>query len=165
MTRERKQTGGEKVIAFRVSDQTFPALECLKRRHAKNWPELTLRAIIKAYSKESEEDAQDCRQVERELSNEVVSSSAEPSEPVVETTGAVAPSGEVSEEVEPSSEEEASGETPPVESNPLQPAEPLRAPVVTCKGCGQRMTKGTPVVHLTEGYYHPQCMPQVSSAA
>jgi hypothetical protein len=157
MARERKQTGGEKVIAFRVSEQTFPALERLKRRHAKNWPELTLRAIIKAYSGESEEDAEDCRQVEMELAGEVASSSAEPSEPVVETMEAVAPSGEVSEEIEPNSEQVASGNTSSVEFTNEETMK-LKAPVVTCKGCQQRITKGTLVIKRADGYYHPSCL-------
>ncbi len=161
MARERKQTGTEKVIAFRVSEPTFQALERLKRRHARSWPELTLKGIVRAFGGASEEDAADCRQVEAELRGEIPAGPAEPS-------GAVAaPAETVAEVTEPAeaSETPVAEETPPVEAPVPPPSneEPQRlvAAVVTCKGCQGRMTRGTMVVKRAEGYYHPQCVPAV----
>jgi hypothetical protein len=144
MAKQGKQVEGEKVIAFRVSEETFKALERLKRRHAKNWPELVLKAVTKAYGTESEEDAQDCRQVEAELKGELV---IKPSEAAATETE----ESDVSKTL-------ATNEAVTQESN-SEELQKLRAPIVTCKGCGGRMTKGTLVVKRAEGYYHPQCAP------
>lgn len=165
MARERKQTGTEKVIAFRVSEPTFQALERLKRLHARSWPELTLKGIVRAFGGASEEDTADCRQVEAELRGEIPAGPAEP-------PGAVsAPAERVAEATEPGevAEAPATEETAPAEA-PALPAtneetQKLVAAVVTCKGCLGRMTRGTMVVKRAEGYYHPQCLPAAVSVA
>ncbi|HEX76905.1 MAG TPA: hypothetical protein G4O03_00580 [Dehalococcoidia bacterium] len=160
MAREKKQKGAEKkVIAFRVSELTFQALERLKRRHAKSWPELTLNAIIKVFSESSEEDAADCRQVEAELRGEAPAGQAESSEAVAETVEAVVETGESAK----ISQTLANKETPSAEApEPSAEGEELQtlvAAVVICKGCERRMTRGTLVVKTAEGYYHPSCVP------
>jgi hypothetical protein len=164
MARERKQTGAEKVIAFRVSEPTFQALERLKRRHARSWPELTLRAITRAFGEVSEEDAQDCRHVEAELRGEIPAGPAEPSEAVAETTATVAESTEPGEV----SGAPLTEEMPPVEATTLPASnegpQKLVAAVVTCKGCQERMTRGTLVVKRADGYYHPDCVPAAAGA-
>jgi hypothetical protein len=157
MTRERKQTGGEKVIAFRVSGQTFEALERLKGRHARSWPELTLKAIAKAFGEVSEEDATDCRQVEAELRGEAPAGQAEPSEAVAETTEMVAESSEPTEVSQASTDEETAVEVPVLSPNEEVPQK-LVAAVVTCKGCQERITRGTLVIKRANGYYHPSCL-------
>ena len=179
MAREKKQAGTEKVIAFRVSEPTFQALERLKRRHARSWPELTLKGIVRAFGGASEEDAADCRQVEAELRGEAPAGQAEPSEGVPETTATVAEATEPAEVSEAHANEEmlpaeapalpASEETPSSETHALpvngEESQKLVAAVVTCKGCGERMTRGTMVVKRAEGYYHPQCLPEAVSVA
>jgi hypothetical protein len=179
MARERKQTGAEKVIAFRVSEPTFQALERLKRRHARSWPELTLKAITRAFGEASEEDAQDCRQVEAELRGEIPAGPAGPSGAVAAPAEMVVEATEPAEVAEtPANEETLPGEAPATPANeettlveaPALPAsngEPqkLVAAVVTCKGCQGRMTRGTMVVKRADGYYHPQCLPAAVSVA
>lgn len=58
-------------------------------------------------------------------------------------------------------------ETLPAEASalPASNGEPqkLVAPVVTCKGCGQRMTRETMVVKRTEWHHHPNCAPVIVS--
>ncbi len=165
MARERKQTGTEKVIAFRVSEPTFQALERLKRRHARSWPELTLRGIVKAFGQASEEDAADCRQVEAELRGEIPAGPAEPPGAVAapaETVAEVTEPGE--ESVAPATEEMPPAEAPALPASTEEPQK-LVAAVVTCKGCQGRMTRGTMVVKKAEGYYHPQCLPEAVSVA
>ncbi|MCL0034365.1 hypothetical protein M1N21_00345 [Dehalococcoidia bacterium] len=151
MAKERKQAGGEKVIAFRVSEPTFQALERLKRRHARSWSELTLKAIAKAFGEVSEEDAADCHQVETELQGEAP---AEPLQPAAETAETSAESAIATEEV---IAEEAPVQEAGEEASDDQ-LQKLRAPVVICKGCQQRMNKGTLVVKRADGYYHPSCV-------
>jgi hypothetical protein len=138
-----------------VSEATFEALERLKRRHARNWPELTLKAIVNAYSGESEEDAQDCRQVEAELRGEATAT--EPSEPVEEAGETTAELGQEAEAAE-TDAGEGTSQPPAQQTGSDEEPRRLQAPVVTCRGCQERMTRGTMVVKRPEGYYHPQCV-------
>jgi hypothetical protein len=162
MARERKQTVAEKVIAFRVSESTFQALERLKRRHARSWLELTLRAITRAFGEASEEDAHDCRQVEAELRDEVTVGQAQPSQAVPEVTETEAePSEAIEADETPAAEEALLAQAPATTSDEPQK---LVAAVVTCKGCQGRMTRGTLVVKRANGYYHPDCVPAAAGA-
>lgn len=179
MAREKKQAGTEKVIAFRVSEPTFQALERLKRRHARSWPELTLKGIVRAFGGASEEDTADCRQVEAELRGEIPAGPAEPPGAVSAPAERVAEATEPGEVAEAPATEEtapaeapalpASEETPSSETHALpvngEESQKLVAAVVTCKGGGERMTRGTMVVKRAEGYYHPQCLPEAVSVA
>ncbi|HEX77135.1 MAG TPA: hypothetical protein G4O03_01790 [Dehalococcoidia bacterium] len=162
MARERKQTVAEKVIAFRVSEPTFQALERLKRRHARSWPELTLKGIVRAFGGGSEEDAQDCRQVEAELRGEVTVGQAQPSEALAEVTETEAESSEAIEADETPATEEALVAQASATTN--DEPQKLVAAVVTCKGCQGRMTRGTLVVKRANGYYHPDCVPAAAGA-